>query len=479
MKTRIEPYRIKVVEPIHFTTEDQRRAALEEAGWNLFRVPSQLVTIDLLTDSGVTAMSAHQWAGILDGDEAYAGAVSFQRFEETVRRLTGMLHVIPTHQGRAAERLLFETVVSAGDVVPGNLHFDTTRANLEARGARAIDLPVAATREHALEAPFKGDIDLDRLDDLLHRHHGRVPLVLITATSNGCGGQPVSLANLRAARALCDRHRVPLYLDGARFAENSWLIREREPGMETLSPRAIARQMFDLVDGCLVSAKKDGLVNIGGFLALRNDDVAARVKRAMVVGEGFPTYGGLAGRDLEAMARGLEEVLDPRYLAERIAQVRTLGDTLRRAGVPTVRPPGGHAVYLDSRAFAPAIDPLGFPGQAIACALYQRAGIRSVEIGQLMNGRRGADGVEAPTPDDLVRLAIPRRVYTCCHLDYVAEAVCEVFAAREELLPLELIDEPPVLRHFGARLRPKPAIPAFRAGRDPSVARSSELVPTH
>jgi tyrosine phenol-lyase len=455
MRSPIEPYKIKVVEPIPFTTAEERRAALEAAGWNLFRVPAQRVTIDLLTDSGVTAMSAHQWAGLLDGDEAYAGATSFQRFEAVVQRLTGMPHVIPTHQGRAAERLLFDAIVPAGSVVPGNTHFDTTRANLEARGARAVDLPSPATREPRREHPFKGDIDLPRLEALLREHPGRVPLVLVTATNNGCGGQPVSLANLAATRRLCDAHGVPLYLDGARFAENAWLVREREAGLAGLTPREIARRAFELVDGCLVSAKKDGLVNIGGFLALRDEEIATRVRRQMVVAEGFPTYGGLAGRDLEAMATGLDEVLDPRYLEERIAQVRSLGDTLHAAGVPTIRPAGGHAVYLESRAFAPHLDPLDFPGQAIVCALYLAAGVRSVEIGQLMNGRRGDGGRELPVAQDLVRLAIPRRVYTCCQLAYVAEAVLEVHAARDRLAPLELVDEPPVLRHFSARLRPR------------------------
>ena len=455
MRTRIEPYKIKVVEPIRFTTAAERREALDAAGWNLFRIPAQRVIIDLLTDSGVTAMSARQWAGLLDGDEAYAGATSFQRFEAVVQALTGMPHVIPAHQGRAAERLLFEAIVGPGDVVPGNTHFDTTRANLEQRGARAIDLPSPATREPRREEPFKGNIDLGRLEGLLREHRGRVPLVLITATNNGAGGQPVSLENLAATRRLCDAHGIPLYLDGARFAENSWLVREREAGMGALAPREIARRSFDLVDGCVVSAKKDGLVNIGGFLALRADDVATRIKRAMVVGEGFPTYGGLAGRDLEAMATGLEEVLDPAYLAERIAQVRSLGEKLHRAGVPTIRPTGGHAVYIDSRAFAPHLEALDFPGQAIACALYLVAGVRSVEIGQLMNGRRDDAGHERAVPLDLVRLAIPRRVYTCCHLDYVAEAVCEVFAARDALRPLELLDDAPVLRHFSARLRPR------------------------
>jgi tryptophanase len=466
MHARIEPYKIKVVEPIPFTTRAERERALADAGWNLFRLAADLVTIDLLTDSGVTAMSAHQWSALFDGDEAYAGARSFQRFERAVHELTGMPHVIPAHQGRAAERLLFEEIVRPGDVVPGNTHFDTTRANLEARGAEAVDLPLPAARSAALEAPFKGDIDLGALAALLARTpRERVPLVLITITSNGCGGQPVSLANLTAARALCDRHGVPLYLDAARFAENAWLIREREPGLGQLTPAAIARSAFLLADGCLVSAKKDGLVNIGGFLALRDGGHADRIRRNMVLGEGFPTYGGLAGRDLEAMARGLEEVLDPAYLRERIAQVRSLGDALHGAGVPTVRPPGGHAVYLDSRAFAPHIDPLGRPGQAIACELYLHAGVRAVEIGQLMRGRPDAGGVEAPVDQDLVRLAIPRRVYTCCHLEYVAEAVCEVFARRAALGPLELVEQPPVLRHFGARLRPAPAAIELRRAR--------------
>jgi tryptophanase len=458
MRTAIEPYRIKVVEPIPFTTRDERARALDEAGWNLFRIPARLVTIDLLTDSGVTAMSAHQWAGLLDGDEAYAGARSFLRFEEVVRRVTGYPEVIPTHQGRAAERLLFEAIVSPGDVVPGNTHFDTTRANLERAGARAVDLPDPDARVPGSPAPFKGNLDLEALAALLAATpRARVPFVLMTITNNGAGGQPVSLANLRAVRALCDGHGVRLFLDAARFAENAQLVREREPGQEGREARAIAREAFDLADGCLMSAKKDGLVNIGGFLALRDRRLAEELRRAMVVGEGFPTYGGLAGRDLEAMASGLEEVLDPAYLADRIAQVRALGDRLHEAGVPTVRPVGGHAVYLDSRAFAPHLDPLDLPGQAVACALYLHAGVRTVEIGQLMNGRG-----DAPVATDLVRLAVPRRVYTCCHLEYVAEAVCDVHAARAALGPLEIVDQPPVLRHFGASLRPRQ--PARAAG---------------
>jgi tryptophanase len=462
MKTRIEPYRIKVVEPVPITTAEEREWALSQAGWNLFRVPAELVTIDLLTDSGLTAMSARQWAGIMEGDEAYACARSFERLQDAVRSLTGYDHVIPVHQGRAAERLLFENMLMPGDVVPGNTHFDTTRANIERLGARALDLPAPGARSAAVVAPFKGNVDVAALEEVLADGRARVPLVIITATSNSCGGQPVSLANLREASGACRAAGVPLFIDAARFAENAWLVHEREPGMDALSPRAIARAMFELADGCLMSAKKDGLVNIGGFLALRDGHVATRLRGDMVVAEGFPTYGGLAGRDLEALAIGLDEVLDASYLADRIAQVRSVGDRLHAAGVPVVRPTGGHAVYLDSRAFAPHIHPLELPGQAIACELYRHAGVRTCEIGQLMSGRPGADGGEVPVPQDLVRLAIPRRVYTCCHLDYVVEAVCDVFAARERLSGFEIVEQPPALRHFNAVLRPCGEIPARR-----------------
>lgn len=453
--TRIEPYKVKVIEPIPFTTRAERQRALEVAGWNLFALPADLVTIDLLTDSGVTAMSARQWGGMFEGDESYAGSNSFAALEAVVRDLTGLPHVIPTHQGRAAERLLFQALITPGDVVPGNTHFDTTRANLEDCGALALDLPVPATARPAEDRPFKGEVDLERLAEVLEGA-APVPMVIMTVTNNGVGGQPVSLANLAAVRRLCDAHGALLVLDAARFAENAWLIREREPRWREASPRTIARAMFDLADGVAMSAKKDGLVNIGGFLALRDAATAERIKRQMVLTEGFPTYGGLAGRDLEAMARGLREVLDPGYLADRIGQVRTLGDRLHGAGVPTVRPAGGHAIYVDARAFAPHLDPLDLPGQALACELYLHAGIRSVEVGQLMRGRAGASGREAPVDQDLVRLALPRRVYTCCHYDYVAEAIEEVHAdAARRLQPLEIVDQPPALRHFGARLRPR------------------------
>lgn len=454
--TPIEPYKIKVVEPIPFTTAAERQEALDRAGWNLFALPADLVTIDLLTDSGVTAMSARQWGALFEGDEAYAGSHSFAALEAVVREITGLPHVIPTHQGRAAERLLFQALVTPGDVVPGNTHFDTTRANLEACGALALDLPVAEVARPALEAPFKGNIDLDRLAERL-AGDAPVPMVIMTVTNNGAGGQPVSLANLEAVRRLCDDHGALLVLDAARFAENAWLIREREPRWREASPRTIARSMFELADAVAMSAKKDGLVNIGGFLALRDDRTAAGIKRQMVLTEGFPTYGGLAGRDLEAMARGLREVLEPGYLADRIGQVRSLGDRLHRAGVPVVRPPGGHAVYLDARAFAPHLDPLDLPGQALVCGLYLHAGIRAVEVGQLMKGRPGPDGRESPVEQDLVRLALPRRVYTCCHYDYVAEAIEELHCDARRLRPLEIVEQPPALRHFGARLRPRPA----------------------
>jgi len=414
------------------------------------------VTIDLLTDSGMVGMSARQWAALLEADESYAGAESFIRFEAAVRKVTGFPEVIPTHQGRAAERLLFEALVRPGDVVPGNTHFDTTRANLERVGARPVDLPVAAALDPGAEAPFKGDIDLDALESLLRSSAGHPPpLLLMTLTSNSTGGQPGSLDNLKTVRRLCTAHGVPLFLDVARFAENAWLARERDPRLAAMTPAAVARAFFDLADGCVMSAKKDGLVHIGGFIALRDRALAERIRRSMVVTEGFPTYGGLAGRDLDAMAIGLTEVLDPAYLADRIAQVRALADRVHEAGVPTMRPPGGHGVYLDSRAFAPHLDPLALPGQAIACELYLHAGVRTSEVGQLMRGRPEAGREERPVALDLVRLAIPRRVYTCCHLDYVAEAVCDVYGAPERLQPLEILEQPEALRHFGARLRPR------------------------
>lgn len=458
MRTTIEPYRVKVVEPIPFTTRARREWVLAEAGYNLFRVPAREVTIDLLTDSGFSAMSARQWAALMQGDEAYAGAESFYRFEEAVRRVTGLPQVLPTHQGRAAERLLFESCVRPGDVVPGNMHFDTTRANLERLGAVALDLPLPEALQPSAERPFKGNVDLERLERLFKTEApGRVRLVILTLTSNGVGGQPVSLANVRATRELCDLYGARLFLDAARFAENAFLLGERERGLLGLPPREIARAIFDLCDGCLMSAKKDALVNIGGFLAVRDGELGESLRRAMVISEGFPTYGGLAGRDLEALAVGLEEGLEPTYLAERLRQVRALGEALHAAHVPIVRPVGGHAVYLDSRACAPHLRPLELPGHALCCELYLHAGVRACEIGQLMKGARDAAGREAPVDLDLVRLAVPRRVYTSRQLQYVAEAVSEIVAqAAERLRPMLITEQPAALRHFGARLQPAP-----------------------
>jgi tryptophanase len=452
----MEPYRIKAVEPLPITTRAERERALADAGWNLFRVPARLVTIDLLTDSGMAAMSARQWGALLQADESYAGAESFYRFERAVQEITGFKEVVPAHQGRAAERLLFEALLEPGDVAAGNTHFDTTRANIEKLGAVAVDLPLAAALVPAAEHPWKGDLDLGRLEELLAGSGPRPVLVIVTITSNSTGGQPVSLTNLRGARGLCDRYHARLFLDAARFAENAWLARERDPALRASSPAEIARAYFDLSDGCLMSAKKDGLVNIGGFVALRDHALAERIRAGMVVGEGFPTYGGLAGRDLDAVAIGLREALEPSYLADRIAQVRELAEALAAARVPIVRPPGGHAVYLDSRTFAPHVDPLGLPGQAIACELYLHAGVRTTEVGQLMRGRSVPGADEQPVPLDLVRLAIPRRVYTRSHLAYAAQAVAEVFGARERLQPLEIVEQPSALRHFTARLRPRP-----------------------
>ncbi len=452
---RIEPWKIKAIEPLPITTPADRERALAHAGYNLFRLPSRLVTIDLLTDSGVAAMSARQWAALMDADESYAGSDSFTRLEEVVRRVTGYAEVIPAHQGRAAERLLFEALVRPGDVVPGNTHFDTTRANLERRGAQALDLPVPEALQPAHDVPFKGDIDLAALTRVLGSG-ARVPLVLMTITSNACGGQPVSPANLAAVRRLCIAHGVPLFLDAARFAENARLVSERDASFAGSAPHDVARALFAMADGCVMSAKKDALVHIGGFIALQDHDLAERIRADMVVTEGFPTYGGLAGRDLAAIAVGLEDVLDARYLDDRIAQLRAFGDALHAMGVPTVRPPGGHAIYIDSRAFAPHLDPLDFPGHAIACALYVRAGVRGTEVGQLMRGSPGADGREEPVPLDLVRLAVPRRVYTCCHLDYVAAAVGQVYERARELPAYAIVEQPRALRHFTARLAPRP-----------------------
>lgn len=448
MKTIIEPFRIKSVEPIRMTTPSQREAILREACFNPFLIRARDVLIDLLTDSGTGAMSSEQWAGIMRADESYAGAESFFRFEQTLREITGFEHILPTHQGRASERILFELMGGKGKVVPNNGHFDTTRANIEHSGSEARDLPLAISREPRARAPFKGNMDVAALDAFIRgAGPGWVPLVMVTVTNNSGGGQPVSLENLRAVREVCDTHGIPLFLDACRFAENAWFIKSREPGQSDRPVRDIVRDMFDLADGATISAKKDGLVNIGGVLLIRDQALFSRACNLLILTEGYVTYGGLAGRDLEAMAQGFREVLEDDYLAYRIRSTQYLGERLLAAGIQIVEPPGGHAVYIDAQEFCPHIPSAGFPGQAVVCGLYRAGGIRSCEIGSVMFG---GDGRPAP-PMELVRLAIPRRVYTQSHIDYVAEAAGELFAKRHDLRPLRITQAPPVLRHFTAR----------------------------
>ncbi|MFZ5495202.1 MAG: tryptophanase [Verrucomicrobiota bacterium] len=452
-KTIIEPFRIKSVEPIRFTTRDERAAALCAAHHNLFLLKAEDVIIDLLTDSGTGAMSAAQWGGMMQGDESYAGARSFFRFESAVHDITGFKHIIPTHQGRAAERILFSSACARGQVVPNNTHFDTTRANLEALGVTALDLRCPEATQPALVAPFKGNIDLAGLERCLVENKGRVPFAMVTVTNNSGGGQPVSLANLRAASALCRTHGVPLILDCCRFAENAWFIKQREPGQSHRTPREIARDMFACADGCTMSAKKDGLVNIGGFLALNDDALAARCRNNLILTEGFPTYGGLAGYDLEALAIGLREVLDEHYLHYRIRSVEYLGEKLTAAGVPIVQPTGGHAIYIDARAMLPHIPPSEFPAWALSLVLYLEGGVRSVEIGSVMFGRQ-PDGTEKPAPMELVRLAFPRRVYTQSHVDYLAEVLLHVNSLKHRIRGVKLVEAPELLRHFTAKVAP-------------------------
>jgi tryptophanase len=449
-RTIIEPFRIHSVEPIRLTTADQRDEALRAAGYNLFNLHADDVLIDLLTDSGTGAMSRDQWAAVQHGDESYAGSPSWFAFLDGVRELFPFRHVIPTHQGRAAEKILFTVVGGPGRTVPNNTHFDTTRANVEATGAEALDLVVAEGRDPAAMHPFKGNMDVAALDRLLGERGPAVPVVFVTVTNNSGGGQPVSLENLRAVRAVCDRHGVPLFLDACRFAENAWFIKEREPGQGDRPIPDIVRDMAALADGMTMSAKKDGLANIGGWLALNDDDLAEQCRNLLILTEGFPTYGGLAGRDLEAIAQGLREVVDDDYLRYRITSTAYLGEALDRAGVPVVKPFGGHAIYLDARALLPHIDPLEYPGQALAIALYREGGIRGCEIGTVMFGRR-PDGTEAPAAMDLVRLAIPRRTYTQSHIDYVIEVVRDVAAQASSLRGVRIAEQPPALRHFTAR----------------------------
>jgi len=456
MKTIIEPFKIKVVERIRMTTLDQREEILRQAGYNPFLMPADEVLIDLLTDSGTAAMSAQQWSAIMEGDEAYAGSRSWYRFESAVRRIFGFSHVIPTHQGRAAERILFATICRPGDVVPNNTHFDTTRANVEFRGARALDLVIPEGRQPSAMHPFKGNMDIDALKAAI-AEYGRehIPLVMLTVTNNSGGGQPVSMANIRQVAEVAHSHGIPLYIDACRFAENAYFIKLREPGYEKKPIPEIVREMFSHADGCTMSAKKDGLANIGGFLCTNDAKLSEQEKDLLILTEGFPTYGGMAGRDLEAIAVGLGEVLDEDYLNYRIVSTQYLGTHISAAGVPIVQPPGGHAIYIDAKALLPHIPPLQYPGQALCCELYRWAGIRAVEIGSVMFGKHNPEtGEESAAAMELVRLAIPRRVYTQSHIDYVVEAILEVYERRSSLRGVRITHQAPFLRHFSARFEP-------------------------
>lgn len=453
MRTIIEPFRIKAVEPIRMTTQDERQRLIRDAHYNLFALHADDVLIDLLTDSGTSAMSAGQWSALMHGDESYAGSPSFHRFEAAVQELMPFQYIIPTHQGRAAERILMGIVAGPDAIIPNNTHFDTTRANVEATGAEAVDLVIDEGHDPAALHPFKGNMDLDALEALLDEKSDCVPLVMLTITNNSGGGQPVSMANVRGVKALCDAHDVPLFIDACRFAENAYFIKQREEGYAETPVPDIVRELFSYADGMTMSAKKDGLSNIGGWLALDDDAWAQEARNQLILTEGFPTYGGLAGRDLEAIAVGLKEVVDEDYLEYRMASTRYLGRALVDMGVPIMRPVGGHAVYIDAKAMLPHIPPLEYPGQALAVALYVAGGIRGCEIGSVMFGQQ-PDGSEQPARMELVRLAIPRRVYTQSHVDYVIECIEAVSDRKDSLQGFEITEAPAQLRHFTAHFAP-------------------------
>jgi tyrosine phenol-lyase len=453
-RTIIEPFKIKTVEPLALLSRQEREQHLKRAGYNLFLLRSEHVTFDFLTDSGTTAMSAAQWAAMLVADESYAGSRSFARFESVVRSLTGCEHIIPTHQGRAAERLLCQALVKPGMKVPSNNHFDTTRANIEFVGAEAVDLVIAEGKDPASLHPFKGNIDLVKLEAFLREHAASIPFGMITITNNTGGGQPVSLENIRAVSQLYKQHGVPFIIDCCRFAENAFFIKQRDPSQQSRSVREISQEIFSLADGCYMSAKKDALVNIGGFIALKNQEWIERLRALLILTEGFPTYGGLAARDLEAMAVGLEEVLDERYLEYRVAVTRYMAQGFNKVGIPTVQPPGGHAVYIDAKTFLPHIPARQFPGQALVCELYLAEGIRGCEIGSAMFGTFKEDGSFSPAAMELVRLAFPRRVYTQSHFDYILEGMSDVVARKESIRGMKLEYDPPFLRHFTAKFDP-------------------------
>jgi len=455
-RTVIEPFIIKSVQPIRLTTRKQREAILQSAYYNLFKVRAQDVLIDLLTDSGTGAMSSEQWAAIMRGDEAYAGSQSFQRFEAAVKDLFGFRHVIPTHQGRAAERILFSVMCKEGDVVPNNTHFDTTRANIEYRNAVAEDLVIEEGKDPANLHPFKGNMDIAKLERLIEiTGADRIPLCMLTITNNSGGGQPVSMENIKTVKAVLKRYGIPLYFDAARFAENAYFIKLRESGYEDVPVKAIVQEMMSYADGCTVSAKKDGLVNIGGFLCTNDDLLAQQEKDLLILTEGFPTYGGLAGRDLDALAVGLQEVVDEDYLTYRIAETRYLGNHLTEIGYPIVQPPGGHAIYIDAKALLPHIPASQYPGQSLSVEFYLEGGIRTVEIGSVMFGKRDPEtGEEIPADMELVRLALPRRTHTQSHIDYVIEVARTVYARREAIRGIRIVKQPEFLRHFTAEFEP-------------------------
>lgn len=455
MKTIIEPFRIKSVEPIYFNTREERIEILREAHHNLFLIHSNDVLIDLLTDSGTSAMSSNQWAGIMQGDESYAGSPSFFRFETVVKEITGMPIVIPTHQGRAAEKILFSIIGGPGKYFISNTLFDTTRANIEFSGASGVDLLCEEGKHPAIPAPFKGNIDTNAMEAfILEKGAANIPLCILTVTNNSGGGQPVSMKNISDVSMICRRYGIPFYIDACRFAENAYFIKLREEGYAQRSITEIVQEMFSYADGCTMSVKKDAFANIGGFLAMQDADLAVKCRNLLVITEGFPTYGGLAGRDLEAIAIGLKEVMDESYLQYRITSTNYLETKLIDAGVPVLQPAGGHAVYLDAKRFLPHVPATQYPGQALACALYEEGGVRSVEIGSLMFGKYDVEGELIPSTLELVRLAIPRRVYTQSHIDYVAEVIIEVFRRRHEIKGLEIVEEAPLLRHFTAKLKP-------------------------
>lgn len=452
MKTLIEPFKIKMVEAIRQTTEEERIEILKKADYNPFRIKAEDILIDFLTDSGTGAMSDRQWAAMMTGDEAYAGSKSFFRFEKAVQNITGFTHIIPTHQGRAAERILFSVAVKAGDKIPNNTHFDTTRANVEFNKAEAVDLVIPEGKIPTLEHPFKGNMDLNRLAEFLEKFHESVPMGMITITNNSGGGQPVSMENIRETAKLLHKYDIPFFIDACRFAENAYFIKLRETGYQDKSVLEIAQEMFSYADGCTMSAKKDAMVNIGGFLAMNDDTLAMNARNLLILTEGFPSYGGLAGRDLDALAVGLEEVLHEDYLKYRLRTAAYMGERLTDAGIDIIRPTGGHAVYIDARAFYPHIPAVQFPGQVLCAELYRKGGIRGVEIGSVMFGRKNPDtGEEIPAEMELVRLAFPRRVYTQSHFDFAIEGIIETYGDREKAKGLEITWEPPFLRHFTAK----------------------------